>query len=587
MTSEKQMSLDVSSSHRHEDGSVALPKIGSTPSPSCQYKEGTFSAYEDEIVNELDFRQIEDTETSGNLPVIDRPQFALLVMLYLIQGVPIGLAFGTIPFLLKGSNLSFSQVGVFSLASYPYSLKLLWSPIVDSLYFKNIGRRRSWIIPVQAVSGLMLLFLSTQVDALFLDLEANLYRLTIVFFILILLCATQDIAVDGWALTILSPSALSYASTAQTIGLNTGYFMSFTIFLAFNSPDFANKYFRKVPSDVGPITLSGYLYFFGWIFLSVTVFLWFKVPEQPAHLRHVSKKHDEEEAIEMYDLNAAPGTSMTSPFRDLEPSSTFESLVSVYKKMIRVLQLPNVKLFVVLHLISKIGFQVNDGATNLKLLEKGFTKEDLAIAVLIDFPFELVFGYYTARWSAGEEPLKPWRYGYIGRLIAAMLGQLLVWSFPSGGVTTPYFFAVISQHLLGSFMSTVQFVSICAFHTQIADPTIGGTYMTTLNTLANLGGQWPKIIVFTLIDKFTKAKCILPATVKEPTLSQLGNTCANAHTKELCQSVGGKCQIITDGYFATNVLCIAIGFLLYFGWIKRTANHLQSLPSTAWRVHQD
>lgn len=176
------MSLDVSSSHRHEDGSVALPKIGSTPSPSCQYKEGTFSAYEDEIVNELDFRQIEDTETSGNLPVIDRPQFALLVMLYLIQGVPIGLAFGTIPFLLKGSNLSFSQVGVFSLASYPYSLKLLWSPIVDSLYFKNIGRRRSWIIPVQAVSGLMLLFLSTQVDALFLDLEANLYRLTIVFF---------------------------------------------------------------------------------------------------------------------------------------------------------------------------------------------------------------------------------------------------------------------------------------------------------------------------------------------------------------------------------------------------------------------
>lgn len=47
-----------------------------------------------------------------------------------------------------------------------------------------------------------------------------------------------DIAVDGWALTLLSKENLSYASTAQTVGLNTGYFMSFTVFLAFNSVDF-------------------------------------------------------------------------------------------------------------------------------------------------------------------------------------------------------------------------------------------------------------------------------------------------------------------------------------------------------------
>ena len=42
----------------------------------------------------------------------------------------------------------------------------------------------------------------------------------------------------GWALTLLSKENLSYASTAQTIGLNTGYFLSFTVFLAFNSVEF-------------------------------------------------------------------------------------------------------------------------------------------------------------------------------------------------------------------------------------------------------------------------------------------------------------------------------------------------------------
>lgn len=43
----------------------------------------------------------------------------------------------------------------------------------------------------------------------------------------------------GWALTLLSQDCLSYASTCQTIGLNTGFFASFTVFLAFNSEAFA------------------------------------------------------------------------------------------------------------------------------------------------------------------------------------------------------------------------------------------------------------------------------------------------------------------------------------------------------------
>jgi len=52
------------------------------------------------------------------------------------------------------------------------------------------------------------------------------------FHTLVLTCRT------GWALTLLSEENLSYASTCQTIGLNTGYFASFTVFLALNSEAF-------------------------------------------------------------------------------------------------------------------------------------------------------------------------------------------------------------------------------------------------------------------------------------------------------------------------------------------------------------
>jgi PAT family acetyl-CoA transporter-like MFS transporter 1 len=65
------------------------------------------------------------------------------------------------------------------------------------------------------------------------------------------------------------------------------------------------------------------------------------------------------------------------------------------------------KSFMVVLLTAKIGFIANDAVTALKLLEKGFSKEDLALAVLIDFPFQIIFGYYAVRWSNGARPLKP------------------------------------------------------------------------------------------------------------------------------------------------------------------------------------
>lgn len=63
--------------------------------------------------------------------------------------------------------------------------------------------------------------------------------------------------------------------------------------------------------------------------------------------------------------------------------------------------------FVGVLLVSKIGFIAHEAVTSLKLLEKGFSREDLALSVLLDFPLQIFFGYYAAKWSNGQRPLKP------------------------------------------------------------------------------------------------------------------------------------------------------------------------------------
>ena len=85
----------------------------------------------------------------------------------------------------------------------------------------------------------------------------NVPLLTAIFFSLNFLAATQDIAVDGWALTMLQRRNVGYASTCNSVGQTAGWFVGNVVLLAFSSPDFSNKYIRSVPQDVGLVTLSG------------------------------------------------------------------------------------------------------------------------------------------------------------------------------------------------------------------------------------------------------------------------------------------------------------------------------------------
>ena len=52
----------------------------------------------------------------------------------------------------------------FSFAYWPFSIKLLWAPIVDSIFIGKFGRRKTWLVPVQYLIGATMFVLSKNVD---------------------------------------------------------------------------------------------------------------------------------------------------------------------------------------------------------------------------------------------------------------------------------------------------------------------------------------------------------------------------------------------------------------------------------------
>jgi PAT family acetyl-CoA transporter-like MFS transporter 1 len=98
--------------------------------------------------------------------------------------------------------------------------------------------------------------------------------LTVYFTLLYLMMATQDIAVDGWALSMLSRENVGYASTCNSIGQTVGYFVAHVGFLALQDADVCNKYLRAEPQSMGMVTLASFMFFWGIIFIGTTLFVW-------------------------------------------------------------------------------------------------------------------------------------------------------------------------------------------------------------------------------------------------------------------------------------------------------------------------
>lgn len=73
------------------------------------------------------------------------------------------------------------------------------------------------------------------------------------------------------------------------------------------------------------------------------------------------------------------------------------------------------------------------------------------------------------------------------------------------------------------------FVAVMAFFARVSDPLVGGTYMTLLNTLSNLGSNWPNTLALWAVDPLSVRSCQgLPPNA---TQAMLENVCDTHHAK--------------------------------------------------------
>jgi len=151
-------------------------------------------------------------------------KFPVLFSLYIAQSIPMSFFSTVVPVIMRQGNYSLGSIGLLQLTKLPWILKFLWAPIIDNKT-KTTHQLRSWIIISELFYAIVILCIGM------FNLQTDFKLIIILMVLAFLVSATQDIAVDIFAILSLKPSERGIGNSMQSAGSFMGTFLGTGVLL--------------------------------------------------------------------------------------------------------------------------------------------------------------------------------------------------------------------------------------------------------------------------------------------------------------------------------------------------------------------
>ena len=144
-----------------------------------------------------------------------------ILLLGFTSGLPLALTGSTMQAWFTEAHVNLMTIGALSLIGIPYTLKFLWAPLMDHFTITSAGRRKSWILFMQAGVVVTLLVMANMNPAA-QPSAMSMVALAVAFF-----SASQDVAITAYQTDILQSEerglgAASYIFTYRLAALISG-----------------------------------------------------------------------------------------------------------------------------------------------------------------------------------------------------------------------------------------------------------------------------------------------------------------------------------------------------------------------------
>jgi MFS transporter, PAT family, beta-lactamase induction signal transducer AmpG len=172
---------------------------------------------------------VTEPSVSRRVAALASPRVHLLAFLSVSSGMPLAWVYTTFQIFLIDKQVDKPTLAVVSGISVAWTIKFLWSPLVDRYALPWPGRRRSWIILAQlalAATFVALAVFAWRIAGSSPLLGRGLLLATALGFAVAFFSATQDIALDAYAVEALHPEEREPASGLRIFWYRAGMLLA-------------------------------------------------------------------------------------------------------------------------------------------------------------------------------------------------------------------------------------------------------------------------------------------------------------------------------------------------------------------------
>ncbi|MFQ3573465.1 MAG: MFS transporter [Thermodesulfovibrionales bacterium] len=156
----------------------------------------------------------------GYIEVFKSRKMAIMLLLGFSSGLPLALSGGTLQAWLTVSGISIKTIGLYSVIGVPYTIKFLWSPLMDRYVPPFFDRRRGWIAICQICLAISIGILGFQ------DPSKALLSIGMLALFIAFASASQDIVIDAYRTDILESNERGLGSAVFVLGYRIGMLIS-------------------------------------------------------------------------------------------------------------------------------------------------------------------------------------------------------------------------------------------------------------------------------------------------------------------------------------------------------------------------
>lgn len=127
-----------------------------------------------------------------------RNKYATMLLLGFYSGFPLSFTSSTLQAWLTDLGLTTTDMKFISLIGFPYTVKFLWAPLLESYFPKILDHRRGWLLLFQIAITVALIFNA------FTNPSANSQVVMVIAALIALFSASQDVIFDAYKIDVLS-----------------------------------------------------------------------------------------------------------------------------------------------------------------------------------------------------------------------------------------------------------------------------------------------------------------------------------------------------------------------------------------------